>query len=93
MAHPIPRLDSRLDGLPLLTLFRNNWENRGASVMKYTVEVIGWVAAAMMLSAYVLLTMGRLTARSNVYHWLNVLSGAGFIINLSPFKVLARWDF
>jgi hypothetical protein len=61
--------------------------------MKYTVEVIGWVAAAMMLSAYVLLTMGRLTARSNVYHWLNVLSGAGFIINLSPFKVLARWDF
>ena len=49
--------------------------------MKYTVEVIGWVAAAMMLSAYVLLTMGRLSARSNVYHWLNVLSGAGFIIN------------
>ena len=49
--------------------------------MKYTVEVIGWVAAAMMLSAYVLLTMGRLSARSNVYHWLNVLSGAGFIVN------------
>jgi hypothetical protein len=49
--------------------------------MKYTVEVIGWVAAAMMLSAYVLLTVGRLSARSNVYPWLNVLSGAGFIIN------------
>jgi len=38
----------------------------GASVMKYAVQVIGWVAAAMMLSAYVLLTMGRLSARSNV---------------------------
>ena len=25
--------------------------------------------------------MGKLGARSNVYHWLNVLSGAGFIIN------------
>jgi hypothetical protein len=44
--------------------------------MKYTVEVIGWVAAAMMLSADVLLAMGKLSARSNVYHWLNVLSGA-----------------
>lgn len=43
--------------------------------MKLTIEVTGWAAAAMMLAAYVLLTMGRLGARSNVYHWLNVLSG------------------
>lgn len=35
----------------------------------------------MMLSAYVLLTRGKLDARSYSYHWLNVLSGAGFIIN------------
>ncbi|MGH8208369.1 MAG: CBU_0592 family membrane protein [Steroidobacteraceae bacterium] len=49
--------------------------------MKYAVEAIGWTAAAMMLSAYILLTMGRLSARSNLYHWLNVLSGAGFIVN------------
>jgi hypothetical protein len=49
--------------------------------MKVAIEVIGWAAAAMMLSAYVLLTMGRLSARSNLYHWLNVLSGAGFIVN------------
>lgn len=45
------------------------------------VEFIGWAAAAMMLSAYVLLTMGRMTPRSRLYHWLNVLSGAGFIVN------------
>jgi hypothetical protein len=50
-------------------------------MMKYGVEIIGWIAAAMMLSAYVLLTTGRLSARSNAYHWLNVLSGAGFILN------------
>ena len=49
--------------------------------MKYAIELIGWVAAAMMLAAYVLLTMGKLSPRSNAYHWLNVLSGAGFIIN------------
>ena len=50
-------------------------------MIKYWVEIIGWIAAAMMLSAYVLLTMGRLSARSHAYHWLNVLSGAGFILN------------
>ena len=49
--------------------------------MKLAIETIGWVAAAMMLSAYVMLTLGRLNARSSCYHWLNILSGAGFIIN------------
>jgi hypothetical protein len=49
--------------------------------VKLAIETIGWVAAAMMLSAYVMLTLGRLNARSNWYHWLNILSGAGFIIN------------
>ena len=50
-------------------------------VLKYIVEVIGWIAAALMLSAYLLLTMGRISGRSSVYQWLNVLSGAGFILN------------
>jgi hypothetical protein len=49
--------------------------------LKILIEIIGWLAAAMMLSAYVLLTAGRLTSRSPVYQWLNVLSGAGFIVN------------
>lgn len=50
-------------------------------MLHYVIETIGWVAAAMMLSAYILLTMGKVGARSIVYHWLNVLSGLGFIIN------------
>ena len=50
-------------------------------MLRYSIEIIGRVAAAMMLSAYLLLTMGKLSARSNLYHWLNALSGAGFIIN------------
>ena len=41
--------------------------------MKITIEIIGWTAAAMMLSAYMLLTSGRLNSRSAVYQWLNVL--------------------
>lgn len=49
--------------------------------MKILVEVIGWTAATMMLSAYLLLTSGRLSSRSGLYQWLNVLSGAGFIVN------------
>jgi len=50
-------------------------------MLKYTIETVGWVAAALMLSAYLLLTSGRLSSRSTLYHWMNVLSGAGFVIN------------
>lgn len=49
--------------------------------MKILIEIIGWTAAAMMLSAYLLLTSGRLSSRSALYQWLNVLSGAGFVVN------------
>jgi hypothetical protein len=49
--------------------------------MKIVIEIVGWSAAATMLSAYVLLTTGRLSSSSGLYQWLNVLSGAGFIIN------------
>jgi hypothetical protein len=50
-------------------------------MLRYTIEIVGWVAAALMLSAYLLLTMGKISARSGFYQWLNVLSGAGFIVN------------
>jgi hypothetical protein len=54
---------------------------RSGAMLKYAIEIIGWAAAAMMLSAYVLLTAGKLSSRSALYQWLNVLSGAGFIVN------------
>lgn len=50
-------------------------------MLKISIEVIGWLATAMMLSAYLLLTAGKIGAHSRTYHWLNVLSGTGFIIN------------
>ncbi len=50
-------------------------------MLRVTIEIIGWVAASLMLSAYLLLTMGKITGRSSLYQWLNVLSGAGFILN------------
>jgi hypothetical protein len=49
--------------------------------LRILIEIIGWAAAVMMLSAYVLLTTGRLSSTSPIYQWLNVLSGAGFIVN------------
>jgi hypothetical protein len=42
-------------------------------MLKYTIEIVGWLAAAVMLSAYLLLTNGKITSRSSLYHWLNVL--------------------
>lgn len=50
-------------------------------MLRYAIEVVGWLAAALMLIAYLLLTSGKLSSRSNLYHWMNVLSGAGFVIN------------
>ncbi len=50
-------------------------------MLKFAVELIGWVSAAMMLSAYVLLNTRRVSATSRLYQWLNLLSGAGLIIN------------
>lgn len=49
--------------------------------MRIAVEVVGWAAAVMMLTAYVLLNTGRVTSKSKIYQWLNVLSGAGFVVN------------
>jgi hypothetical protein len=35
----------------------------------------------MLLSAYLLLNARKVSANSRLYQWLNVLSGAGLIIN------------
>ena len=48
---------------------------------KYSIEIVGWLGAVLMLSAYLLLTSGKVSSRSNLYLWMNVLSGAGFVIN------------
>ena len=45
------------------------------------IEIIGWVAAVLILAAYALLTAGKLTARSPLYQWMNVVGAAGFIVN------------
>ena len=46
-----------------------------------TIEAIGWVAALLILAAYGLLTMGRLTADDPAYQWLNVVGALGILAN------------
>jgi hypothetical protein len=50
-------------------------------MVNYVIQIVGWFAALLLLSAYVLLTMGKVNAGSKLYQWLNVLAGAGLIVN------------
>lgn len=49
--------------------------------LRITIEVIGWAAAAIILAAYILLSLGKLEGRSYLYQWMNVIGAGGFIIN------------
>jgi len=45
------------------------------------VEAVGWTGALLILLAYVLVTMGRLTGQSLAFQWMNLFGAAGFIVN------------
>jgi len=50
-------------------------------MIEIAVEVVGWVGAALILLAYLLLSMGKLTGQSAFYQWMNVVGAAGFTVN------------
>ena len=41
----------------------------------------GWGGASLILGAYLLLSMGRVTGQSRLYQGMNVVGAAGFIVN------------
>lgn len=45
------------------------------------IEIIGWIGAAMILAAYLLLSTDRVPARSTLYQGLNLAGALAFIIN------------
>ena len=49
--------------------------------VQIAVEVVGWAGALLILLAYVLVTVGRLTGQSLAFQWMNLFGAAGFIIN------------
>ena len=51
------------------------------TAVELAVEIAGWAGALLILLAYLLLSMGRLTGQSIVYQAMNVAGAAGFIVN------------
>jgi hypothetical protein len=49
--------------------------------VEIAVEAVGWAGALLILLAYVLVTLGRLTGQSLAFQWMNLLGAAGFIVN------------
>lgn len=49
--------------------------------MTLLIEAAGWIAAVLILAAYLLVSSGRLSGRSAAFQWLNVAGAAGFIVN------------
>ena len=51
------------------------------SAVQLAVEVAGWIGAALILLAYLLVTLGRLTGQSLAFQWMNLFGALGFVIN------------
>jgi hypothetical protein len=49
--------------------------------IQVAVEVAGWIGAALILFAYLLVTIGRLTGQSLAFQWMNLFGALGFVIN------------
>ena len=49
--------------------------------LHFLIEVSGWAGAALILSAYVMLSAGKMDGRSRAYQWMNIVGAAGFIVN------------
>ena len=49
--------------------------------MTIIIEIIGWIAAVLILGAYGLLSAGRIEARSLTFQVMNIVGAAGFIVN------------
>ena len=49
--------------------------------MTIAIEVVGWIGAGLILLAYLLLSAGRLPARSPAYQGLNLVGAIAFVIN------------
>jgi hypothetical protein len=45
------------------------------------IETIGWIGAALILTAYALISSGKIQARTLPYQWMNVIGAAAFIVN------------
>lgn len=49
--------------------------------MSVLVEIAGWLGAILVLGAYILVSVGRLSGRSALFQWMNALGAAFFVLN------------
>jgi hypothetical protein len=49
--------------------------------LKWAIEIAGWIAAVLILTAYGLLSAGKLTGKSVAYQVMNIVGAIGFVIN------------
>lgn len=49
--------------------------------MELAVEAAGWGGALLILAAYLLLSMEKVTGQSRLYQGMNVVGAAGFVVN------------
>ena len=52
-----------------------------AALVERAIEAAGWMAALLILASYLLVSTGRLAARSATFQWMNVVGAAGFVLN------------
>lgn len=45
------------------------------------VEIVGWIGAGLILVAYLLLSAGKLQARSFAYQGMNLAGAIAFVVN------------
>ena len=51
------------------------------TVTDILVEIVGWAGAVLMLGAYGLASLGRLSSDSPAFQWMNALGAACFVLN------------
>ena len=51
------------------------------TLVEFAVEAAGWAGASLILLAYLLLSMGKVTGQSPLYQGMNIVGAAGFIVN------------
>jgi hypothetical protein len=45
------------------------------------IEIAGWTGAVLVLGAYVLVSIGRLSGGSAAFQWMNALGASFFVLN------------
>ena len=49
--------------------------------MAIFVELVGWIGALLILGAYILVSIGRLSGGSAAFQWMNALGATFFVLN------------